>query len=357
MSNFKEYEDVVAFHPGYYVEEIIDASKLTQKDFSIRLDTTEKNLSELIHGNQNLSVDMAIKLSRMMGTSVEYWLRLQNRYDTIVKEHEYASHIEEEKDVFKCLDYKYFRDNFGLPSLTRDIIGQIAEVRKFLNVSSLTVLEKRDLAVSFRQANTNIKRENMIKANAMVQIATKEAVKADSCSYDKNEFRKAVEYALTLTQNEKDSFELIRSRFLLAGVVLVILPNISGSKTNGATKKLDDRIVLMVNDRRMRADTFWFTLFHEIGHIVNKDFGVSFESEIGDKEERANRFAEDKLIPRTEYEGFVSDKSFDVASIRRFADRIHRNPGIVLGRLQNDGIVGYADRSLNELRHRYEWGR
>lgn len=77
MSNFVEYKDKVAFHPGYYIKEYVDESGLTQEDFAKRLDTTPKNLSILIRGDQSLSVDMAMKLSRMTGTSVEYWLNIQ----------------------------------------------------------------------------------------------------------------------------------------------------------------------------------------------------------------------------------------------------------------------------------------
>jgi plasmid maintenance system antidote protein VapI len=55
MSNYIEYNDTIAFHPGYYVKEIVDESGLTQEDFAKRLDTTPKNLSFLIRGEQNLS--------------------------------------------------------------------------------------------------------------------------------------------------------------------------------------------------------------------------------------------------------------------------------------------------------------
>ncbi|HAR78114.1 MAG TPA: hypothetical protein DCR88_06395 [Anaerostipes hadrus] len=50
------------------------------------------------------------------------------------------------------------------------------------------------------------------------------------------------------------------------------------------TKKMGKNIMLMVNDRRLYSDTFWFTLLHEIGHIINKDYGISFEKETGEQE-------------------------------------------------------------------------
>ena len=79
MGNYIEYNDTIAFHPGYYIKELVDESGLTQEDFAKRLDTTPKNLSLLIRGEQSLSMDIAMKLSRMLGTTVNYWLNLQRR--------------------------------------------------------------------------------------------------------------------------------------------------------------------------------------------------------------------------------------------------------------------------------------
>ena len=81
MSNYIEYKDSIAFHPGYYLKEIVDESGLTQEDFAKRLGTTPKNLSILIRGEQSLSIEIASKLSRLLGTSIAYWLNLQQAYD------------------------------------------------------------------------------------------------------------------------------------------------------------------------------------------------------------------------------------------------------------------------------------
>lgn len=99
-------------------------------------------------------------------------------------------------------------------------------------------------------------------------------------------------YKSTHTEKHSTFYPIIREAFLKSGVILVILPNIYGSKINGATKKIGNNIMLMVNDRRLNLDTFWFTLFHEIGHIMNGDFGISFDSESGEKEEIADKYAD-----------------------------------------------------------------
>ena len=136
MSNYIEYNDTVAFHPGYYIKEIVEESGLTQEDFAKRLDTSPKNLSLLIRGEQSLSIDIAMKLSRMLGSSVNYWLNLQNAYDALIAEFKSQEELVRERKVFELFDCKYFRENFGLPDLPRKKDEQIKELREFLNIAT-----------------------------------------------------------------------------------------------------------------------------------------------------------------------------------------------------------------------------
>ena len=258
MSNYIEYKDKIAFHPGYYIEEIVEESGLTLAELSKRLNTTPQNLNILIQGKKNLSIDMAGKLSEMLGTTVEYWVTLQKLYDKM--QAEFFSDIDLEKEVFKVLDYKYFRHYFGLPNLPRKIGRQIKYVRDFLEVPSLAILKEKDLAVNFRSYSKKLSMSNIVNANAMVQIAINLALKIDSPQFDKKKFEESVEFALTQTRNHQEFLPIIKEAFLETGVILIVFPNLKDSGTNGATKMIDGRVLLMVNDRRHFADTFWFKL-------------------------------------------------------------------------------------------------
>ncbi len=352
MSNYIEYNDTAAFHPGYYLREIVEESGLTQEDFAKRLGTTPKNLSILLKGDQSLSIDIAAKLSRMLGTTVAYWLNLQQIYDEKIAEIQSEQELKREREIFKLIDYKYFRDNFGLPDLPRQIDRQIKCVREFLLVSSLTVLEADNLAVNFRSYSENLSKSNTVNANVMVQIAVNQTLKKDIPRYNKRKFEKAVAFALTQTRNHEGFFPVVQKAFEEAGVALVALPNLKNSGVNGASKKVDGKMMLMVNDRRHYADTFWFTLFHEIGHILNGDLGASFGDE---KEDEADAYAQRALIPQGKYESFICQQNYhDESAIRCFADSIDRDPGIVLGRLMKDGLVSHKDTGLSgRLRHSY----
>ena len=142
MSNYIEYNDTIAFHPGYYVKEIVDESGLTQEDFAKRLDTTPKNLSLLIRGEQNLSIDIAMKLSRMIGSSVSYWLNLQNAYDALIAEFRSEEELEQEKEIFKSLDYKYFRIILDCRTCREKLMNRLLRSENFLKLLLCLFLRK-----------------------------------------------------------------------------------------------------------------------------------------------------------------------------------------------------------------------
>lgn len=84
MSNYIEYKDEIAFHPGYYIQEIVDDSGFTLQDFAKGLGTSSEYLSALINGEQSLTYDMADQLSQLLGTNISFWLNLQQAYDARV---------------------------------------------------------------------------------------------------------------------------------------------------------------------------------------------------------------------------------------------------------------------------------
>ena len=81
MSNMVEYKNILAFHPGCYVADIIEDMGISQAEFALRMGTTPKTLSNLVNGQINISNDLAKKISVMIGTSPEVWLNLQSAYD------------------------------------------------------------------------------------------------------------------------------------------------------------------------------------------------------------------------------------------------------------------------------------
>ena len=75
-----EHNDMIAFHPGYYIKEIIESSGMHPEDFAERIGITADYLHKLLDGEEHLAADTAAKLSSLLGTSARYWLNLQESY-------------------------------------------------------------------------------------------------------------------------------------------------------------------------------------------------------------------------------------------------------------------------------------
>lgn len=81
-----EFKDLVAFHPGQYVEELIEEYNVTQKEFAERLGISEMELGKLVNGEESISNDIARKLAKVTNISMITWLNLQHIYDVKIAE-------------------------------------------------------------------------------------------------------------------------------------------------------------------------------------------------------------------------------------------------------------------------------
>lgn len=83
-----EYKDLVAFHPGQYIGELIEDYQISQKEFAEKLGLSPKTISKLVNGEESISNDLAQKLEKLTNISMKTWLNLQASYDRKVAEGE-----------------------------------------------------------------------------------------------------------------------------------------------------------------------------------------------------------------------------------------------------------------------------
>jgi addiction module HigA family antidote len=68
-------------HPGKLIKHSIEASGLNLTDAAKRLGVTRQTLSRVINGRTSLSPEMAVRVSKAFGSTVEHWMRMQMAYD------------------------------------------------------------------------------------------------------------------------------------------------------------------------------------------------------------------------------------------------------------------------------------
>ena len=78
--------DLIAFHPGQYIAELIEDYNMTQNEFAEKLEVSPKTISKLVNGEESISDDLAQKLEKFTNISMKTWLNLQNAYDVKMAE-------------------------------------------------------------------------------------------------------------------------------------------------------------------------------------------------------------------------------------------------------------------------------
>lgn len=360
MSNVDEYKDIVAFHPGYYIAEIIEDMGISQSEFAIRMGTTAKTLSQLINGQANISNDLAKKLSTMMGTSVEIWQNLQSTYDKKLIEIQQAKDFDAQADLAKEIDYKYFVDVIGLPT-TRNINEKVANLCKFFKVADLRIMLQQDFLVNFRASGACNREKNIINSRAWIQTAMNISQNIETKPYNAEKLKEYLQELRGMTVKKPAEFlPRMREIFATCGIAFVLLPHLKNSGVNGAVKWVtEDRVVLAMNNRGLDADKFWFSLFHEIKHILQQKIKTVFVNSTVEKmidinnklEMEADKFATDFLISPADYKRLAPSKYISDDEIVKFAKTIGIHPGIVAGRLQHEGII--AQSRCSKLKEKY----
>ncbi|MBR5913949.1 MAG: hypothetical protein IKZ58_06275 [Selenomonadaceae bacterium] len=139
------------------------------------------------------------------------------------------------------------------------------------------------------------------------------------------------------------------------------------SGLNGAVQWLNNnKVMLLINDRGRDAAKFWFTLFHEINHILHKKTVfpyltyaaknsaiLSLGRSTSEEEKLADEFAKNQLIPSVAYNKFIAKKDFSFPAIQKFADDIDIASYIVIGRLKHDKFLDWSDFAKNQPRYQF----
>ncbi len=348
-----------AVPPGETLQELLDDFGMSQADLASRLDRPKKLVNEIVQGKSAITADTAIQFERVLGLKAEFWLNLEQNYREALARQRDQEALSREIDWLKTLPLKPLVEK-GWVAKQRDPIDQLRAVLEFFRCASPSAVETycAGLQVSFRKS-TKFESDLMATA-AWLRRGELIGQEVDCEPYDKGKFREALQRIRLLTPKEPQEFYPEAQRLCSeSGVAFAIVPEISGCRVSGAARWLSkDKAIIQLSLRYSWSDIFWFSFFHEAGHILlhNKKKAVFLDGGYGEDEDEqeANRFAAEQLIPSVAWVKFCDRREFDPHLVLRFAEELRIHPGIVVGRLQHEGIIGHG-HLLNRLKTRFKW--
>ena len=356
MSEVRPFAPMWASPPGRTIRTRLDELGLDVPEFAERLGTPVTVARGLLDGKETITIDIARRLSRLIGASAEFWVTRDCQYrDDLVR-----------VETDRWLDDMPFREmtRFGWISPQSDWASRADACLSFFGVEDLAQWRSKyePMLAATRMRISAAVPSKLPAVAAWLRKATCEAEAVTIASWNASLLRDSLDAVKTLTWNKDPGNFIPKLRNLLAsaGVALVVLRALPGCPASGAALFLSpDRAMIAVSGRFLADDQFWFTVTHEIAHLLLHhpdqpilDDPYSPDEVDAPEEQEANRFAAEVLLP-ARVRARVPARALthrDVISLARAAGVA---PGIVVGQLQFGNLIGYDQ--LNRLKRRYKW--
>lgn len=337
--------------PGDTIIDILNDRKLSVSAFAQTIRYKKQDVEEIISGKKEINQEVATLLESCLGSSASFWLNREFQYRSNL------ARIEEEKSWLKELPVKDMVDR-GWIGKTNNLLQACLD---FFGVPNIKAWSEKysgiSLQYSFR-TSTSFNSETGSLA-AWLRMGELKGNSQTCDKWDTDSFINALEKVKRLTRKRepKDFLPTLIKICASCGVSVVILRAPTGCKASGATKFLNkDKALLLLSFRHLSDDQFWFTFFHEAGHLIlhkHRDTFIEGIKDVTNEEEReANLFAGHFLIPRA-LEHRLSKLTSNKRDIIGFAQEAGISPGILVGQLQHRGYFkpGYS----NSYKRRYNW--
>ena len=339
----------IATPPGATIKEQLNSRGMSQKEFAVRMDMSEKHISKLINGDVQLTPDVAVRLEMVLGVPAKFWNNLEAIYREKIVKAEAENTMDADAELARQFPYSEMA-KFGWVPETRDAKEKVVYLRKYFEVVELSLLGN-DQITKIACRRLAITEKSDLALMAWAQEAKIKARDIETSPINIRGLIAAMPDIRKMTVLKPKEFcPKIKKYLADYGIALVFLPHLKGSFLQGATFPDGNKIVVGLTARGKDADKFWFSLFHELAHIVLGHVGQANGTSDED-EKAANDWSGNTLIAEDEFAAFKRDNDYSEQGVRRFAKDQGIAPGIVVGRMQREGMIKYS--MLNNLKEHY----
>jgi HTH-type transcriptional regulator/antitoxin HigA len=346
--NTINYNPDIAIHPGVTLKDTLDSLGMSQKELAERTGLAIQTVNKIIRGIDPITPETAVKLERVFGTSAAFWNNLDRSFQESTARIKAEKKLQEEYSLarkFTCyselVQWQYVPE-------ARDIKEKTNNLLRFFGVNSLRTVDQLNCIAFRKSEKKSISRECV---SAWLRCGELDVQKKDSKSkskeYDQKKLIEFIDEFRKLTLLEPEEYgRKIKTISEDCGVNIVFTPYIKKTYINGATRWINNNPLIQISPRFSFSDIFWFTFFHELGHIIlhgKKDKFIEFDFDMSHeaKEKEANDFASSKLIPEDKAKEFFVKNDIDAKSLVDFAKNVGIHPGIVAGRLAHEGKISW----------------
>ncbi len=356
-----QYQPDTVSPPGESLADTLDMLGMSQADLSDRSGLAEKTISQIVNGKAPITEGTALALERVLGTPARFWLAREARYREFLARAQEEEIKESHAEWARVFPYKKMAD-MGWVAAASKAGDKALNLLKFYGVNDKDCWKNlwECPQAAFRQTTRTGKKTEVI--SAWLRRGEIEAQKQQIPDYDEKGFREVVVSLRELTTEEDPNKFMPEIQRLCAGVGVkfLVVRELPALGVYGVTRWLAGAPVIQQSLLLKSHDHFWFTFFHEAKHVLQRVKkgvfleGKALENQDQEREDEANRFSGDLLIPPRAYREFIQGGKLTQPAIRAFAKKINTHPGIVVGRLMRDKKLDYG-HPAQRMQVRFKW--
>ena len=324
-----------AVSPGDFIQEWLEENDVNAAELARRLDVTPKHVSELLSGKAPLSAALSIALERVTGTPAKLWNRTEAIYREDLARLAECENLEAQYDEAKLFPLSYLRKFGFLTATAKDKVGTVRELLQLLRIGDLGAVEATWLNPKVAYRKTKLNTDKSYEQAMWLALGEYAARSEELPDFDREGLEGLLPKlrSLTAEPNPVESLDKVKELLNEVGVAFALIPPIPGFGVYGATRWIAEHPLVQLSVRGKSDDQLWFTLFHELGHVLLHGHKTLFvQGSEGKEENEADNFASTTLIPQEYADRIPTHRS--IAAIQELADELGIAPSIVLGQAQ-----------------------
>lgn len=350
MTTINKYYPESVTHPKEILLESLKENALGAKEFAVKTGKPEKTISAVLKGKSSITPDMAVLFEQVLKIPVHFWLEAQKNYDEFKARLSYQAQIENALEWAATFPYAKMAQLGWVPN-TRKPKEKVIHLFHFFNVASQKGFEdyyfNQRTQVAFRISLKDQKKGPAIAA--WLRQGEIQASKIQAKEFDEMKLKKRIpDLKKIMTKQSKNFFKELQNQCLSVGVKLVYTPCLPNTAIHGSSRWTNSTPLIQLSGRYKRNDIFWFTFFHEIGHILLHGIkyisieNVDLVGENQEYENQADSFASNCLLSKNEENEILSNPEITIADLIKYSKKFKTHPAIITGRLQHKGILPYG---------------
>ena len=350
MATINQFKPDIVFHPGETLQEKLEELNMGPKEFAIRTGKPEKTIIAILKGESSITPEMAVLFENVLKIPADFWLKKQFRFDEYKAREKRALAIEAAKDWAKCFPIADMV-KCGWINVQSKAEEKVTALFNFFGVSSPAAWKdyffNQQLKVAFRISLAHTKEPYAV--SAWIRQGEVQASQLICVAYSEINFKKSLlEIKTIMATQPGDFFEQLQKVCLACGVKVVYTQCIKKAPLSGATRWIVDNPVIQLTGRYKQNDRFWFTFFHEAGHVLlhgKKDIfleDIEYSDADMQKEKEANAFAVEWTFSNEQEEEVLNSTPLTIKSIQKFAVKFNTHPAMIIGRFHKKELLHYA---------------